>query len=269
MKKISEALRNQMPPAPRPGAAKPAAEPVCPICHGDGFLLEDLPVGHPRFGRLHACECLTAQENQRALEDLQRFSNLEPFRDKTFANFDVKVPGVEKAYTVARKFAEDPKGWLVLRGGCGCGKTHLAAAIANEALGRHVALIFAVVPDLLDHLRSAFGPSSEIAYDELFDKVRGTNLLVLDDLGTESSTPWAREKLYQILNHRYNCRLPTVITTNRDLRQIDERIVSRMSDCALCTMIEIKADDYRRRGLGERRKRSGGLTVQRGIASPS
>ena len=44
--------------------------------------------------------------------------------------------------------------------------------------------------------------------DDRFTAIRGAFLLVLDDLGTENTTPWAREKLYQIFNHRYVERLP-------------------------------------------------------------
>ena len=84
----------------------------------------------------------------------------------------------------------------------GVGKTHLAAAIAHEVLSRGHAVLFAVVPDLLDHLRTTFGPHSTISYDEQFDFLRAVPLLTLDDLGTESATPWAREKLYQLINHR-------------------------------------------------------------------
>lgn len=264
MKRVGEVLKGRMPPEARREAADPAAGSVCPICQGAGYLRAEVPVGHPLFGRLQPCECLSALEVERHLEELQRFSNIEPFRDKSFGNFDTKMKGVEKAWDAARRFASEPYGWLLLRGPYGCGKTHLAAAIANQALSRRLPSLFTVVPDLLDHLRSTFGPSSEVDYDELFDKVRSTHLLILDDLGTESSTPWAREKLYQILNYRYNCRLPTVITTNREFHQIDERIVSRMTDRDLCVVIDMAgAEDYRQKEKGQRRTRSGARSASR------
>lgn len=71
---------------------------------------------------------------------------------------------------------------------------------------------FAFVPDPLDHLRSAFAPSSDVPYDTFFEQVKKVTLLVLDDLGSQPSTPWAGEKLYQLLASRYDHRLPTVIT---------------------------------------------------------
>ncbi len=208
----------------------------------------DVPFGHPDFGHLIACNCRSAQLLQQRREQLRAISNLGPFTEKTFENFDAGIPGVARAYARARKFAEAPRGWLIFFGGYGSGKTHLAAAIANAVLNiSYTSVLFAVVPDLLDHLRSTFGPSSEVAYDERFEQVRGADLLILDDLGTENATPWAREKLFQIFNHRYNYRLPTVITSNRKPEEIDPRIFSRMSDRELCDEITIiDASDYRR-----------------------
>jgi DNA replication protein DnaC len=69
--------------------------------------------------------------------------------------------------------------------------------------------------------------------------------LILDDLGTESATPWAREKLFQLLNYRYAARLPTVITTFSTLEELDERLASRMEDSSRCTVHGITAPSYR------------------------
>jgi DNA replication protein DnaC len=214
----------------------------------------DVPYGHADFGQLITCRCRAAEKNQSRRRKLLEMSNLGPFQQKTFDNFDAGIPGVARAYARARRFSEQPFGWLILFGGYGCGKTHLAAAIANEILKNNfVTVLFTIVPDLLDHLRSTFGPSSEIEYDERFEQVRSADVLILDDFGTENATPWAREKLFQIFNHRYNSRLPTVITSNREPKDIDPRIFSRMSDRDLCDEITIiDAADYRRTAPGER-----------------
>lgn len=233
------------------GVMRPSSEPeglACNICKDAGFYLLDVPYGHPNFGVLVMCECRQQEVNQRHLDSLMQMGNLEPFKDKRFANFDAGVKGVELAYRKARAFAEHPQGWFILFSrGYGCGKTHLAAAVANAAAEKRIPVLFAVVPDLLDHLRNTFAPSSEVTYDERFELIRTIHLLILDDLGTENATPWAREKLFQIFNHRYNYRLPTVITSNREPKDIDPRILSRMEDTALCPeRIIIDAGDYRR-----------------------
>ena len=105
--------------------------------------------------------------------------------------------------------------------------------------------MFVVVPDLLDHLRATFSPNSPTTLDKLFEQVRSVPLLILDDLGTESATPWAREKLFQLLNHRYAARLPTVITTADYVDKIDERLRTRMLDGTRCTIFSIQAPSYR------------------------
>jgi len=213
----------------------------------------DVPVGDPSFGQAAPCICKERQMEERRRSDLRRLSSLAPFAEKSFATFEGVVPGVHEAFEVARRFADDPQGWLVLSGGYGAGKTHLAAAIANQQLAAGRPVFFSIVPDLLDHLRATYAPSSEVPYDELFDKVREAGLLVLDDLGAENSTAWATEKLFQIINYRYNFRMPTVITTNnRLLSHMDERIRSRLSDLSLVRHVVIESADYRERHAGRR-----------------
>lgn len=229
----------------------------CPDCGGIGYYKEAVPVGHPRFGMLIPCKCKMLERERRMANELLEMSNLSAFQDKTFATFDAEVRGVKRAYLRAREFAKRPDGWLVLFGNYGTGKTHLASAIANELLHQNYRVLFAVVPDLLDHLRSTFGPSSEIEYDKRFEMIRDAAILVLDDLGTENTTPWAREKLFQIINHRYNGRLPTVITSNRRPEDIEPRIFSRMSDRAVCEeFILMDGIDYRQIPLSHRRTHS-------------
>jgi DNA replication protein DnaC len=229
------------------------SEPVCPHCQGAGYYKEAVPYGHPHFGVLFPCECKLAEKEQRRIKELEEISNLDQFRDKTFETFSPDIPGVRRAYLRALEYAKRPQGWLVLFGNYGAGKTHLAAAIANVALRRQTRVLFTIVPDLLDHLRSTFGPSSEVEYDDRFEMIREVPLLILDDLGTENTTPWAREKLFQIINYRYNDALPTVITSNRKPEDIDPRIFSRMSDRALCEEhIMMDAGDYRRLSIQQR-----------------
>ena len=110
-------------------------------------------------------------------------------------------------------------------------------------------MLFAVVPDLLDHLRAAFAPTVEETFDEEFARMREVDVLILDDLGSEQSTGWATEKLFQLLNYRYNARLATVFTTNKiNLEGIDPRLRSRLSDRRLVRTVNlVDAQDFRER----------------------
>ena len=228
-------------------------EPQCPLCTGMGFFVLDVPVGHPDFGHAFPCKCTLQRRAEHRLSELQSIGQNEFLRRLTFDSFIVdppdlspdKVHSLKEAFEACIKFAEAPSGWLVLTGTYGCGKTHLAAAIVNERLRRNEPAVFMTVPDLLDHLRSSFGPQSEVGYSELFEQLRSAPLLILDDLGAQSSTPWAQEKLYQLLNYRYNFQIPTVITTNQRLEDLDPRVCSRLKDIGLVGRRHITATDYR------------------------
>ncbi len=237
---------------------------LCPICKGAGYVRIDAAVGTPNFSRLIQCTCKREERWQRSMEQINDMSNMTLIRDWTFDTFDASIHGTREAYEVARAYADDPYQWLILIGDYGCGKTHLAASIANHALSNlNMRPVFAVVPDLLDYLRSTFSPAAEMRYESRFDTIRGADLLVLDDLGTENTTPWAKEKLFQIINYRYMERLPTVVTTNVEPDRIDGRIRSRLFDIGLSTSVFIDAGDFRTRGVDYRRMSPGRKKDQR------
>ncbi len=228
-------------------------DPDCPICHGIGFVHRDLPINDPDFGRLSLCSCRQSQVALAARQRLYRLSNLESLQGLTFETFqskgrlglgDYQAASLEQAYNHARQFSTSLNGWLLLLGTYGCGKTHLAAAIANFAVGLGVPTLFITVPDLLDWLRYSYG-SSETSYEDRFEEIRKTTMLVLDDFGTQNATAWAQEKLFQILNYRYISRMPTVITSNLAMDEIEDRIRSRLLDPELVTRVQILAPDYR------------------------
>ncbi len=186
--------------------------------------------------------------------DMQQRMTLEAFDVQGGYNTsDVGRSTLIRARQAAETFAAHPQGWLLFTGPRGCGKTHLAIAIAGESLRQGRTVFYAFVPSLLDHLRATFSPDSPIGYDELFEQVKTTPLLILDDLGTETTTPWAEEKLYQIVVYRYDVRLPTVITSVfsvEELEAIKPRIGSRLVDGMMVDWHPISAPNYRdqRRG---------------------
>ncbi len=223
------------------------------ICMGLGMVRYAVPMEDERFGKLLRCPNYPPERDEGWQGRIREISNLNTLADKTFENFKVFVDnyGVQEnqslafASDAAQRFAEDPKGWLLLSGLYGTGKTHLAAAVGNARLRRGDEVIFTTVPDLLDHLRATYGPNSEMGYDEMFNRMRNVPLLILDDLGVENPSPWAQEKLFQLLNHRYAGRLNTVITTNADVDTLDPRIRSRLLDINLTTRVIFKVPDYR------------------------
>jgi len=181
-------------------------------------------------------------------------SSLAMHHEQTFSTWDDRQTenitaedrrSLEKALKTATDYAHNPQGWLLFTGTYACGKTHLAAAIANSRadLGQPPMLIS--VSDLLDHLRATFSANSTVSLDRRFEEMRSAPLLILDALGEQSPTPWANEKLFQLIDYRHLNKLPTVMTTAKYLEELEPRILSRIQDSRICTICAIKAPGYR------------------------
>lgn len=225
--------------APEPG------ENACEICGGKGWYTPDVVVGHPDFGQVITCRCQQQRLSEERLGRLLRYSNLGHLTRFTFDNLNPDGTSKDSesrtlfagACRAAAEYAENPTGWLVLTGPNGSGKTHLAAAVANHLISSEQVVFFMHVPDLLDHLRATYAPTSELTYSDLYMQVVEAPLLILDGLGAHSSTPWAEEKLQQVINHRFNAELPTIITTANDLAELDPYIRSRLQTEGLSRVV--------------------------------
>jgi len=226
----------------------PSPSSDCPICKGAGFVHPLLPSGKPDYSQVIACHCTRPGKDKERQSHLLRYSNLGSLTRLTFDNLlpqgrsghQADQERFQRVYEAAKAFASEPRGWFVLFGPSGCGKTHLAAAIANQRVSQGQPAFFISAPDLLDRLRSTFSTESETPYDEFFDQVRNAPLLVLDDLGAQTGSPWAREKLDQLLNHRFNTELPTVIVAIVPLDQLEDRMRTRLADPRLCRIYTVE-----------------------------
>lgn len=183
----------------------------------------------------------------------------ESQRRQDFSSFRV-YKGNEQAFAAARAFADDPAHlWLILAGAPGNGKTHLMSAIGNAAISRGIPTVYAYVPDLLEWLRQGYreevrrraygdedGDEGNGFYGR-FERVKTVDLLLLDDLGTESRTGWVTEKLEALFDYRYRHELPLVCTTNAGyagVRDLSERIYSRLQRYEHKAMVPITAEPY-------------------------
>ena len=233
------------------GAEEEARQgPECPVCKGAGIVHPRLPSGEPDYSRVVPCNCTKSELDSERRNRLKQYSNLGSLTRLTFDNMESRGKSgnpwsqeqFSRACEAARAFAAGPKGWLVLGGPSGCGKTHMAAAIVNECINNGRPAFYITAPDLLDHLRASFSPDSAVPYDEFFDQVRNAPLLVLDDLGAQSGTPWAKEKLDQLLTSRFNNELPTVVVTIIPVEQLDERLRTRLTDPRLCQVYMLEEE---------------------------
>lgn len=246
MKSIGEVLSNpnrvrQAAPASLPGTAEEVDAESCPICGGAGFVRRERPLDDPRFGRAEPCDCVLNESTTARRDRLERISNLGALSRFTLEALDPERGTIDVVtIQVARDYAAAPDGWLAISGPSGSGKTHLAAGVANARVAAGEPALLWVVPDLLDALRASYRPDEgEPAYEDLFELVKTHPFLVLDDVDASSGTAWAREKLFQVVNHRYNLQLPTVFTLSGSAAAVDERLASRFHDASVTRMLEL------------------------------
>ena len=235
------------PPAPGP-------EYNCEQCRDTGRIRFDVELEHPDWGKAFPCgACLKQRsearlERQRRLVDPEwadaRFNTMErhPFLEgQSLMEYDKVKTGVQ----YWNRFRHKERPWLVILGSTGWGKTHLAVCAINERLcepsiGPAGELI--VVPDLLTALKEGFQD------DSMDDRLRGyarAPFLVLDDLGTEHNTEWAKVQLFRILDSRYAKRLPTIITSNRSLAYLEDRVRDRVMSRLISTVYDHDFKSFR------------------------
>ena len=230
--------RRRIAPATDVPPAETAADPSgpgCDRCDGFGFGRRAVPLDHPDFGKMLPCECQlsSAPDAQTAT---RAYSNTAGLEDCRFAQLDTQRPARRNAdqrlfaaaAAAAREYAADPAGLLAFTGPPGSGKTFLTAAIVNHCLEQGRLAYYSPTPQLLDHLRAAYAPDAETDYDQLYQKILDVPLLALDDFSTRSATPWAQEKLTQLVRHRFQRRLPTVIAVDGPFDRLHESIQARL-----------------------------------------
>jgi DNA replication protein DnaC len=209
---------------------------------------------------------LKEEEEKKCKEKISKminYSNLgERFRNRTFSTFKIKNFNIE-AYKEAKKYADKFSDYMMVgrgiffSGNTGTGKTHLAAAICLELVKHDYQPVFGTLIALLDKIRFTYNEEYiNHSEERILDQYVNCDLLVIDDLGKERATEWAIEKLYYIVNARYEKNLPIVITSNYEIRKLIERltiknnieaaeaIVSRL--CEMCIGVRMNGEDHRK-----------------------
>jgi len=157
--------------------------------------------------------------------------------------------GAERAYQAALAFVSGKvkHHFLTFVGEPGRGKTHLALGIGWHWLENNLGLVkYYQVETLLDDLRHGFRVDTDEKaqqFDELLKWIKEVPLLILDDLGVEQSTPWARAKLDEIIDYRYIREKKTVLTTNLAPEKLQVRISSRLGEGIV---VVLECEDYRK-----------------------
>lgn len=206
-------------------------------------------------------EKFSIEERQRRYtERIMKSSGLKAkFKNRTFKTFkknETNQVAFYKAYLYTKTFAHNKGEGLFFTGNCGTGKTHLAAAIANQLLQMKKQVIFRTSIELLDDIKRTFEDKSSTF--NLIDLFKTADLLVIDDLGKEVFKDWSLSQLNAIIDGRYERNLPVIITANYNDVELRRRlamnaesktasaIISRLYE--MCELVEMNWDDCRRGG---------------------
>ena len=227
---------------------------VCPACRGMGWLRQNLPLGHPDWGKPVKCICSVSLD--RAREAARTYSWLGASVDlshQSFVGYQAHLQPDAYQYMVA--YADQlvfggKVGNVLLIGDVGTGKTHLAAATLNQMRAAGKPGLFCTAPGLFRALYAATLPEQ----DSLINRASETPLLVIDDLDSlyikaredkAEEGKYQKDMLYDILGARYASRLATIITANvGDLSPwLDDKTISRV--LAGCKILEMNGPDYR------------------------
>jgi len=194
---------------------------VCPSCGGRGWVVQ-LDGG---AGTARPCFCRQYEVVPRLIAAA---GIPDRYRECRLANFKV-TSGSEAvraqllaARQTALRYANEfltPQGFthsgLLFIGPPGTGKTHLAVGVLVDAIERYsVRGRFVELNSFFNQMQSTFGQASSESTQAVLAPLMETQLLVLDELGTQQPTPWIRDVLYLVINTRYTRKLPTVFTTN-------------------------------------------------------
>jgi DNA replication protein DnaC len=219
-----------------------AGEPLpndsqCPVCgyfditHPDvrRILLDRDPT--KRIFQQARCKCQSREEQQRRDEELRHAQAALPSggTTRTFDNF-LGRPGTDDMLAAARRFADrqGPR-MLVLVGQTGTGKSHLLEAIGRQALESGRTVRYDLSPRFLNRLRHTYDSDSGDDLHDLMAWYQRRDTVLLDDIGMESTTDWAREQLTTLVQERHNSGGWMVLATNLNKTAMSDRMGDRLA----------------------------------------
>ena len=215
------------------------------------------------------CSCQIEEERQRKEQQAQRERmerikrrRAHGLRDKslhqyTFDHDNRSNPVMEKACAYVRNWKEALRNntGLLLFGDVGTGKSFFAGCITNALLDQDVPVLMTSFPTILNQLTGVY-PEERV---EFINSLNDYDLLIIDDLGVERSTGFAMEQMFEVIDRRYRCGKPMIITTNLTLEQmknppdlaharIYERILER------CAPILFSGENFRKQKSEENKR---------------
>lgn len=217
----------------------------CATCGDSGWLRVDVSVGHRDFGTMVKCTDCGVIDKMLAVKRRRNAAIPYEMQSLSFSTFRAYTPLLADVLALMHAFVADPTGFIYLYGAPGNGKTHLAGAAAMRLVDTGHTTRFYRMVDLARVLRDA-SVSDPGMLTSLMRQIENVEILILDDFPPEHITPFLYEQIYAMLDYRYITGAATIITSNLPIESLDmPRLVSRLSDNRLSTVIGIDAGDYR------------------------
>lgn len=238
MEKMLNQVKLQQSKSKKPQDCLEKSEYKCNKCKDRLYILKD--------DVAYECECKSLREAERILE-LSGIS--EEFKTKTFANFNYKANNeAAKAFTTALSYSKNfennklnRRNSILFMGQPGSGKTHLSIAIANQLIENHISVIYMQYRDVITILKQTISNDPEV-YQAQINKYKDAKVLLIDDLFKGSITKSDINIMFEIANHRYLKKLPTIISTEKtfeELLEIDEAVGSRIIEMSKDHLIQL------------------------------
>ena len=239
-----------------PSKEDPTREAECLICLDFEWVHPLLFDGKLDYSRVKPCKCYWEKYGDEIGQKRFERSGIPiVHRERTFESF-IPVDGTDDALQAAWGLAKgtSPFRLLLLYGGHGNGKTHLAYAAAVLRHNRGENVKYSIFAKMFLRMSHAMNGSGHESVADIISEMSECDFLVLDDLGAYKDSEWKDEVTETIINYRYENRLPTLITTNLDIKATDrnqrvvlEAIVSRFRDKEISMIVQNKGADYRPR----------------------
>lgn len=246
-------------PTSEPQHLQPSEETVDAVCPSHGAFLARVirfdGMSKPMVGRCPTCseEIRAAEEARKAREiaaeraaqvaHLRSMAGIPArFAAKSFDDYQATTVGQKIALGVCRTFAENwpaklaEGGSLVLTGGPGTGKTHLACAVANAVIEQHLASAgFGTVAGLLRHIKDTYRKDSQKSEQDAIDDLVSPRLLVVDEVGVQVGSEHEKLLMFEVLNARYQSLRPTILISNLSGGELEaflgQRLMDRYREC--------------------------------------
>jgi DNA replication protein DnaC len=235
-------------------------EQPCENCAGTGWIV----VEEGNVSRARRCACFRDSDGDKlasAAKIPARYQNCD------FDNyFEQKAFGQQRTKNLLMNFAADyplvddeifREKSILLAGGAGRGKTHLAVAVLKALLKKGVPCLFVDFHELLADIRNSYDELSQTSEYQILQPLLKVEVLLLDDLGSQRMSGWVQDTVFHIINLRYNQRRPMIVTTNLAMEvpsktspgetlqdRLGYKVISRLYE--MCTSFELDGADYRK-----------------------